>query len=97
MPHAKLIIPALVINYMNSHTVCASELESMDELWYALEFLMGDMSSDYLFDIDVESLTDSGVDNSGGQALSMSASGLSNGNIRNAEQGVLGKERSNEN
>ncbi|MDR3012881.1 MAG: hypothetical protein LBU70_06690 [Chitinispirillales bacterium] len=88
------IVPAFVIWQLDTSTVSAKEYTSMDELMYALEFLIGDENTDYdyLFDIDIDVADDDG----NGKALTMSGNRMSVGDSRGGALQVHGKERSNE-
>jgi hypothetical protein len=45
------IIPALVLHRLNTSVAYAEDCESMDELFYAFEFLSGGFDDDYMFDV----------------------------------------------
>jgi hypothetical protein len=87
------IIPALLLHQSNTSVAYAEDCESMDELFYALQFLSGDLDDDYLFDVGAE-ISAGGGANGGtdsGSALSLSTSD------KKPQKKLSVKERSDEN
>jgi len=66
------IIPALVITQkLNTSVAYAEDNESMDELFYAFEYMSGSLDGDYLLDMDADA--DSGANAGGDGQVSLAS------------------------
>jgi len=66
------IIPALVITQkLNTSVAYAEDNESMDELFYAFEYMSGSLDGDYLLDMEADA--DSGANAGGNGQVSLAS------------------------
>jgi uncharacterized membrane protein len=80
------IIPALVFKQLNTtSTAYAEESESMDELFYAFEFLSGDNELDWLLHADADFVNNGNADNNG-KALTMTEKNIAKNDGKRKER-----------